>query len=226
VTSNSQDSTPSPEGLPPCLKDALALLHGVHECAGQKLGPDPVRGVALHRLRDAGVTMGDLCALETLGYVAWLPHATPDRVAGPPLEAPTSDEAVWALTPSGTEVIRLLLRPPFPSSLEEQRARGADAQSQQSAIPVWDGALRELHWRGRLVKRFNQRAPNQEMILAAFEEEGWPPHIDDPLPQVPGIDAKQRLHDAIKNLNRHQTHRLLRFSGDGTGEGVRWGPLP
>jgi hypothetical protein len=72
------------------------------------------------------------------------------------------------------------------------------------------------------VKRFRQPAPSQETILATFEEEGWPPHIDDPLPPQPGQLPKQRLHETITNLNRHQQNRLLHFLGDGTGRGVCW----
>ena len=59
----------------------------------------------------------------------------------------------------------------------------------------------------------------------AFEEDGWPARIDDPLPPAKKIDAKQRLHDTIKNLNRNQKQRLIRFMGDGTGQGVRWKPI-
>jgi hypothetical protein len=65
-------------------------------------------------------------------------------------------------------------------------------------------------------------APNQELILGCFEEEGWPPRIDDPLPPHPELAAKRRLHATITTLNRHHKHRLLRFLGDGSGEGVRW----
>ena len=74
----------------------------------------------------------------------------------------------------------------------------------------------------QIVKRFTRPSPNQEKILATFEEEGWPERIDDPLPQANGIDPKRRLHDSIKWLNRNQATRLLKFSGDGSGEGVRW----
>ena len=56
----------------------------------------------------------------------------------------------------------------------------------------------------------------------AFEEEDWPVRIDDPLPPRSGLDPKRRLHDSIKSLNRHQKSRVLRFCGDGSGEGVRW----
>jgi hypothetical protein len=73
-----------------------------------------------------------------------------------------------------------------------------------------------------LVKQFRLPALNQELILAAFEEEAWPPHIDDPLPNALGQDPKQRLHDTIKRLNRHQVNRLIRFRSDGTGSGIIW----
>ena len=88
--------------------------------------------------------------------------------------------------------------------------------------PRWDRDRHELRVGGELVKQFKLPSPNQEMILMALEEESWPPRIDDPLPPSQKLDAKQRLHDTIKNLNRNQKHRLIRFMGDGTGQGVRW----
>ncbi len=91
-----------------------------------------------------------------------------------------------------------------------------------AARPRWDDDRKELWFGSVLVKKFRFRSPNQEMVLIAFEEEHWPAKLDDPLPPVPNQTSKQRLHDAIKNLNRHHLHRVLRFTGDGTGEGVRW----
>jgi hypothetical protein len=89
-------------------------------------------------------------------------------------------------------------------------------------VPHWDSDRRELRLGSRLVKRFKLPAPNQEMILTVLEEESWPRRIDDPLSPSKLLDAKRRLHDTIKYLNRNQKHRLLRFIGDGTGQGVRW----
>jgi hypothetical protein len=88
--------------------------------------------------------------------------------------------------------------------------------------PVWDGEHKELRVAQWIVKRFRWRAPNQELLLAVFEEEGWPHRIDDPLPRMPEQDPRRRLHDTIKCLNRNQQNRLIRFHGDGTGEGVLW----
>lgn len=89
-------------------------------------------------------------------------------------------------------------------------------------VPEWDGARHEFRLGERIVKVFKVPSPNQEKILTAFQEEGWPPRIDDPLPPTLSIDPKQRLHDTIKSLNRSQKHRLIRFLGDGSGQGIRW----
>lgn len=91
-----------------------------------------------------------------------------------------------------------------------------------SQVPHWKADVRELHWNGEVVKRFRVPSPNQEAVLTAFQEESWPPHIDDPLPPKPEVDPKRRLNDTIKNLNKRHVHRLIRFLGDGRGQGVRW----
>ncbi|HEY7425354.1 MAG TPA: hypothetical protein VH682_14070 [Gemmataceae bacterium] len=91
-----------------------------------------------------------------------------------------------------------------------------------SEVPQWNNAARQLWWRDFLIKEFHVPAPNQELVLAALEEEGWPARMDDPLPRALGINSKVRLHDTIKSLNRHHLHRVLRFGGDGSGLGVRW----
>src|SRR5262249_20753115 len=99
------------------------------------------------------------------------------------------------------------------------------ARAGRRPTPSWDRDRRELRLGGVLVKRFKAPAPNQEAILAAFEEEGWPPRIDDPISPQLSQDPKHRLHDTINALNRHQKNRLVGFLGDGSGEGVRWESL-
>ncbi len=79
-----------------------------------------------------------------------------------------------------------------------------------------------LFFAGKVVKQFRRRAINQELVLAAFEEECWPLRIFDPLTPQPCQDMKRRLNDTIKCLNRGQESPLLHFRGDGTGEGVLW----
>ena len=98
--------------------------------------------------------------------------------------------------------------------------------SNGSAHPKWDRDRRELRIGSKLVKVFKLPSPMQEAILMAFEEEHWPPRIDDPLPGHPDHLPKRRLHDTIKSLNRNQKNNLIRFMGDGTGEGIRWELVP
>jgi hypothetical protein len=86
----------------------------------------------------------------------------------------------------------------------------------------WNDSRRELCVGEAIVKRYREPAPNQEAILRAFEEEGWPPRIDDPLPPVNGIDPKRRLKATIHDLNRNQRIPLVHFHGDGTGTGILW----
>ena len=88
--------------------------------------------------------------------------------------------------------------------------------------PRWDCLGQELRLGDVVVKRFKVRAPNQERVLSAFEEEGWPACIDDPLPRSAELNPKRRLHETINSLNRNQKRRMIRFMGNGKGEGVAW----
>lgn len=104
----------------------------------------------------------------------------------------------------------------------ERDGSAARTDDCKSMTPTWDCDRQELRLGPQVVKEFRLRSPNQVTILTAFEEEEWPAKIDDPLPPHTDIDVKQRLHDTIKSLNRNQKRPLIRFRGDGTGEGIRW----
>ncbi|HEX4148421.1 MAG TPA: hypothetical protein VHY20_05515 [Pirellulales bacterium] len=105
------------------------------------------------------------------------------------------------------------------------RLPAADGQNVR-LVPHWDRDRHELRLGSHVVKQFKLLSPNQEIILTVFDEENWPARIDDPLPPSKRVNSKQRLHDTIKNLNRKQKNRLVRFLGDGTGQGVRWELMP
>ena len=92
-------------------------------------------------------------------------------------------------------------------------------------MPGWDGKLRQLSFNACVVKQFRLPASNQEAVLAAFQDEGWPPSIDDPLPFLPEQRSKRRLHETIRHLNANHQNRLIRFRGNGTGEAVLWEPI-
>jgi len=89
--------------------------------------------------------------------------------------------------------------------------------------PHWDPLDRTLMVGDRLVKRLRRPAANQVKILDAFEEEGWPRGIYDPLPPEDGANSKRRLHNTINKLNSGLLAPLLRFHGIGDGLSVCWG---
>jgi hypothetical protein len=91
-----------------------------------------------------------------------------------------------------------------------------------AVLPHWDQETRELRVGRRVVKQYRVPSPMQEAILAAFHEEGWPHHIDDPLPPITDECPKDRLRSTIWHLNSKQKNPLIRFRGDGTGEGILW----
>jgi hypothetical protein len=92
--------------------------------------------------------------------------------------------------------------------------------------PAWDVRSRELRVGEWLVKKFRVPARNQELVLSVFEEEGWPAYIDDPLPRKAEIVPKRRLQSVIVRLNSSQLAPILRFHGNGNGEGIGWQLLP
>ena len=104
---------------------------------------------------------------------------------------------------------------------QQQAALGA-LQAALGALPNWDRDARRFLVGGCLIKHFRVPSPNQEAVLDAFQEEGWPASIDDPLPPVPDQQPKRRLRDTIKCLNLNQVAPLIRFHGDGTGQRVSW----
>ncbi len=84
---------------------------------------------------------------------------------------------------------------------ESRHFRASQIDAGPPATPVeptvrFDHVLFELWANGTLVKRLDIRATNQIAILAAFQEEGWPPRIDDPL-HPNGADGKSRLRSTI-----------------------------
>jgi hypothetical protein len=98
----------------------------------------------------------------------------------------------------------------------------SDRPLPEGEMPVWNPEGRELWFRGKLVKQFHHKAGNQVLILEVFEELGWPPRIDDPLPPKSDQEPKERLRETMKSLNHGLDVPLLRFHADGTGRGIRW----
>lgn len=215
------------------LQDAFAELLKAWQYAQAAVRDVWDFAVEIDVLRDMrGVTASDLRWLAAMGYVEHAREVTrsgDDRrqfACNRPLSF--SQRTCFVLTESGIEYASNLLSEQSnllsnkPDQWIDQPVVTASGP-ELCGVPTWNTERRELRAQGMLVKLFRWPAVNQEAILSAFQEEGWPARIDDPLPQQRNLDPVRRLHDTIKCLNRNQKHRLVRFRGDGSGEGVLWG---
>jgi hypothetical protein len=176
--------------------------------------------VALASLRAKGV--GDDLLLWML-FQAHVEHldATPGATAVREKLA-LDGSSGFALTPAGEVFADLFLVAVLCS---EQDGDFVDAWAELplgELLPSYRPADRRFAWGRHVLKFFRQRAGNQELLLAAAQELGWPGWFDDPLPPHGGTPAKVRLHDTIKDLNRRQRLPFVRFKGDGTGTRVGW----
>ncbi len=129
----------------------------------------------------------------------------------------------FVLTEVGVLFARTILRQdPASTSNSPMTAESDPKNAADQIVPTWDAQRRELRMSGRVIKRFRWLAKNQERILETFEEEGWLHRIDDPIPPQPQVNQRQRLRDAVRALNKNHENSLIRFRGDGSGQGVVW----
>jgi hypothetical protein len=219
-----QTAESAAEEIGPELRRALLHLAAASRHA-DRLGLDRWEfAVESERLLAGGITISDVRWLLASGYAIAAQETTrPDdsvRRFRSHQNLALGDKTCLVLSQAGGQLAQALSRQArdfLPRVLNVQEDN--DAAGQQ---PHWDPALRVLRLGGTVIKRLNRAAPNQEAILSAFQEEGWPARIDDPIPPKDDLVAKCRLRDAIRWLNRNLEPRLLRFYGDGSGEGICW----
>jgi len=101
------------------------------------------------------------------------------------------------------------------------QARRSSVVSPSARSPRWDLTGGELWLGQQCLWRRTRPAKNLQLILTAFEEEGWPPRIDDPLFGSVS-NARDRLHKAVRGLNRSLLVPAIEFHRDGTGQGICW----
>ena len=198
--------------------------------------------VEIERLLAMGVTTSDLRWLVKRGYVSHAREVTtpqdPERHFDPAEPNPSfAKNSCFVLTEAGLAILDRehshsdheddeVSAPLADSSVDLPARELATRDARRAAIPNWDRDTRTFLVGQDLIKRFRVPSANQEAVLDAFQEEGWPPSIDDPLPPSPDLQPKRRLHDTIKCLNLNQVQALIRFRGDGTGQRVLWELLP
>jgi hypothetical protein len=222
--------------LTPAIYSALALLLDASSCAVD-VGADVWQfSVEINALLRAGLTTSACRWLIAKGLAKHACETTTNngdrRVFQPCANLALPKRTCFVITDRGIACANELLRSGAKRHAGEQQRASAiavptvrpavDNAEPEPTTPTWDSDRQQLRVGRIIVKEFKVPAANQEAILAAFQEEGWVPRIDDPLTPKLNQDSKRRLHDTINSLNRNQKHSLLRFLGDGKGEGVRW----
>jgi hypothetical protein len=135
-------------------------------------------------------------------------------------DATAADGAPLLTGPGVSHVRRLVLA---------ARAGSAGPRGPGLPLPHWDGVRRQFWLGPRLLRQFRRPAPAQAAVLAAFQAGGWAAgHAPDPIPREPGDtedEARHRLHETVKNLNRGLPPGTIRFRTDG-GTGLWWEYAP
>jgi hypothetical protein len=209
---------------------AFAQLLEVHELARTSGRKASDFAAEITSLTELGITASILRWLVCRGYAKCLREVTQpgdkERRFEPVDNLSLSSQSCFVLSRKGMLFARamLALSGADPAQAAEEGDCDDAGRPHEGLAPRWDNKRRELRLARKVVKRFRVPAPNQEMILAAFQEEGWPNCIDDPLPPKGDLDPKRRLHDTIKALNRKHRQKppLIHFVGNGTGKNVVW----
>jgi hypothetical protein len=216
---------PEPESRVSAFHAGLIQLAEAHKCS-EDVGCNRWEfAIGMECLVAMGLSASVLRWLVSMGYVehAFEVTTSRDTVRKFRLSRNLSflNRTCFVLTEAGISFVAALSG--APSAHFSPGAFRRDYLSKPSLpAPLWSNESRSLIVGWVVVKKYRIPSPNQEAILSAFQEEGWPRRIDDPLrPQAEQV-SKCRLHDTIKCLNRHHQRRLIRFRGDGTGEGVCW----
>jgi hypothetical protein len=88
--------------------------------------------------------------------------------------------------------------------------------------PRWDPRLLVLQVDDIAVKEFQAKARNQLVIVSAFDTQGWPRQIDNPLDSGGPAQRAQALADAVHGLNRNLRAKVIRFHTAEKGASVRY----
>lgn len=183
--------------------------------------------VELSSLLSSGCTPTQLRLLIGAGYLDHAADVTKPtnmtRSFEPESPMKFGPQTCFVLTEAG---IKLLQSTPLPSPQEDHGkptgTPSANGQAKQRPNPIWDAETRELRVEGQVLKRFRRPAPILELVLASFQEMGWPAHLDDPMSPVHEIVPEERLRDTVRRLNACQEPHRICFESDGLGAGIRW----
>jgi len=88
--------------------------------------------------------------------------------------------------------------------------------------PKFDKGRRVLTVHGTFVRQFRRNAENQIRILESFQDQRWPPWIENPFGRPGPTDPRHRLSDAVADLNNDQELKLIHFWVEKGTQRVSW----
>ena len=182
-------------GTSAILRVALGLLLRPYEEAERRGVPAWEVAATRETLKGQGLNDGLLLRLLELGLV----DQRLDRVV---------------LTEGGAEVAR--------GRSDPGQGLPAPHVAGELIVPFYDVDQRILWYAGRLVKRLRQQADVQEIVLRAFQRQGWPRALKNPLPKGSMIPMDARLHAVVRGLMNAQKEARIRFFRNGTGCMICW----
>lgn len=210
---------PKVKHTPPNLAGALHELLAAWQYAEDLGQPMTDFAVEIHGLTGVGLSYSDVRWLICNGYVQHFIDTTRLDQAGRFVDATESlslsPQSCFVLTAEGVAFAQSM----WTSAVDE--GRNSDPLN-DCVLPSWDAEQRVLRLGKQIVRQFAAHAPAQEQILEAFEREGWPQRIDDPLSPDGDVHPSTRLNKAIHRLNKHVNSPHMHFCSDGSGHGVRW----
>jgi hypothetical protein len=123
--------------------------------------------------------------------------------------------------PVDTQVVAL--QSALDIEIADQQSRRSHELTEQgekslTGLPNWNADTGELSIDGENVRTVARRAKSIRPILDAFQREGWPRRIDDPLPYKDWYAT--RIQEACDSLRKDLSS--IDFRPDGSGKGVTW----
>lgn len=219
-TSRQRSGVPAATTLSPEQHRALCLLLKAHDHTHGQGHPPWNAAVKMRSLLAEGLTDQGLLELVCWRYLEHTSEAEQAaKVRGivhPFTPQQLSANFCFLLTNEGLAVARGLGR----------RASDGPPPMVLAQLPHWNAEEQCLSFAGQVVKQFQQPAPNQELVLATFQECGWAFRVDNPFPRGGPVDWLEQLHNVICRLNSAQKHALfhLQFGYDNEGKRIHWQP--
>ena len=208
------------------LRAGLAVLLEAYEWAHNS-GLDPWQfSVTLDQIQHVGFSNAHLSWLICRGFLEHLYEFTPpgdkDRLFRDLARLNFRKRSRFILNAAGAAFAGPICRKEDSVKQSAEETHEAAPGNGRGSKPEWDRERLQLTFNGELLMQLTLRARNLLCILDIFQEEGWPPRIDDPIPSTKRGNVKHRLRAAIERLNKNLLFPSIRFSGDGSGESICW----